>query len=54
MFNFDGKDVQRVGGAAIGALFLTVTMVGAAVAPGHAAPAQQPFAVAAPMSPAHA
>jgi len=33
MFNFDHIDFQRIGGAALGALLLTVTFVGAAVGP---------------------
>ena len=43
MFNFDKTDFQRIAVAAIGALILSTTAVGAAVGPAHgveAAPAQ--------------
>ena len=35
MFNFDRIDIQRIAVAAVGALILTVTAVGAAVGPAH-------------------
>jgi hypothetical protein len=36
MFNFDHIDFQRIAVAAVGALILTTTFVGAAVAPARA------------------
>lgn len=36
MFTFDRIDLQRIATAAVGALFMTVTFVGAAVAPARA------------------
>jgi hypothetical protein len=36
MFKFSGSDVQRMSVAAIGALLLTVTMIGSTVAPARA------------------
>lgn len=37
MFKFDTTDLQRIAVAAVGALILTTTFVGAAVAPARAA-----------------
>jgi len=48
MFKFDRIDVQRIAVAAIGALVLTVTAVGAAVGPAHGIEAPAQYAEAAP------
>jgi hypothetical protein len=48
MFKFDASDIQRMSIATVGALLLTVTMIGSTVAPARAvemAPLAQPAQV---------